>query len=79
MDKKLTITLLSILFTGSVIVSPAFAEERTKGYWIYDKIAEMPWWITALIISGGLLLIWWFLPTKFTKTRKKSKKVEKRS
>ena len=40
---------------------------------------EMPWWITTLIILGGLLLVWWFLPTKFTKTRKKSKKVEKRS
>ena len=44
-----------------------------------NKSKEMPWWITTLIISGSLLLVWWFLPTKFTKTRKKSKKVEKRS
>ena len=64
---------------ASAITLPTFAEEGTKNYWAYDTIAEMPWWITALIVSGGLLLIWWFLPTKFTKTRKKSKKVEKRS
>lgn len=44
-----------------------------------NRTVEMPWWVVALIISGGLLLVWWFLPTKFTKTRKKSKKVEKRS
>lgn len=59
---------------GDVVLAP------NTGAPTNDKnvVKEMPWWITALIISGGLLLIWWFLPTKFTKTRKKSKKVEKK-
>lgn len=79
MGKKLTVTLLSILTTAGLVAPPTFAEEAARGYWSYNEMVEMPWWITALIISGGALLVWWFLPTKFTKTRKKSKKVEKRS
>ena len=42
-----------------------------------NRAVEMPWWVAALIISGGALLIWWFLPTKFAKITKKSKKVQK--
>lgn len=79
MSKKPTIILLSILSAASLVASPTFAEEGTREYWVYNKAVEMPWWIAALIISDGALLVWWFLPTKFTKIRKKSKKVEKRS
>ncbi len=39
-----------------------------------NRVVEMPWWITALIISGGILLVWWFMPTRLTKFQKKSKK-----
>lgn len=39
--------------------------------------SEMPWWLSTLLVSGTLLLFWWFLPNKYTKNRKKSKKVQK--
>ena len=39
-----------------------------------NRALEMPWWIAALIISGGILLVWWFMPTRLTKFQKKSKK-----
>ncbi len=44
----------------------------------YSHGKEMPWWITMLMISGVILLIWWVFPTKYTKIQKKSKKREKR-
>lgn len=40
--------------------------------------SEMPWWVVALVILGGITLIWWLLPTKYEKSQKKSKKLQKK-
>ncbi len=38
---------------------------------------EQIWWFAALMVFGVLLIIWWFIPTKVEKSRKKYKKCRK--
>lgn len=40
---------------------------------------SMPWWIVAIEILGGILILWWFLPTRITKGQKKQKSPKKSS
>ena len=39
--------------------------------------SPMPWWIIMMEVLGGILMLWWFIPVRNMKKRKKSKKHEK--
>lgn len=39
--------------------------------------SPMPWWIIMMELLGGILMLWWFIPVRNMKKRKKSKKHEK--
>lgn len=44
----------------------------------HESSTQMPWWYAVLGITGIMLIVWWLLPTKSEKIRKKSEKTRKK-
>lgn len=56
------------------IVSSIKAPETGKSTNSSEQSLEMPWWLILLNIAGFLFIVWWFLPSRNVKTRRKFEK-----
>lgn len=44
----------------------------------HENNTEMPWWIALLNIFGILLIVWWFIPSKSLRIKKRIQKTSKK-
>ena len=44
----------------------------------HEYNTEMPWWIALLNIFGILLIVWWFIPSKSLRIKKRIQKTSKK-
>lgn len=67
---------LIVTATANTIKAPETGKNTTKNS--EEKTIEMPWWLIVLNVLGLTFIVWWFLPSRNTKIRRKfEKKVRK--